>query len=309
MRRIALVARTKSFQSFFSRETERDPTIKNRPVVHYGLGSQSIESRPFGAEKCSKRFWYGLLAITLFFAPISASCVEHLHALIACDTFSNLKAEVINNKTNLLKTLETIAAQTGMSLHVTVLTGADLTDRAVFSWLDQVRKTPDSVALFSYSGHGFRTSNYTEAIPFLFFTRDTHEFRTDQFYHRLESTGARLSIMLLDCCNNVTSHGLRRRPKSPMGYSFPGMKKLFLETQGTIVLMGAAPGGTSWYFHGKGGLFTSMFIRSLFEETQNENASWKRLFEKTYRYCAEHQRPLSLLNISSTAMDVGLRSP
>jgi len=115
--------------------------------------------------------------------------------------------------------------------------------------------------------------------------------------------------MLLDCCNNVTGRGFRGRPKSPMGYNFPGMKKLFLETQGTIVIMGAAPGGTSWYFHGKGGLFTSMFIRSLFEETQNENASWKRLFDRTYNYCIEQQRPFSILNISSTGMNVQLRSP
>lgn len=247
------------------------------------------------------------VTIALLFAPISASSLEHLHALIACDTFSNLRAEVINNKNNLLKTLNTISSQTGMSLHVTVLTGADVSDRAIFEWLQKVRQTPGCVALFSYSGHGFRTEDYTGAIPFLFFTRDTHEFRTDQFFQQLKSAGTRLAIMLLDCCNSVRRQDFTWRTKSPMTYCFPGMKKLFLETKGTIVFMGAAPKGTSWYFHGRGGLFTSMFISALFEETQIENASWQRLFDRTYKYCVPQQQPFSLLNISSA--EKGLRSP
>lgn len=250
------------------------------------------------------------LMITLLFTPISASCLEHLYALIVCDTFSNLRAEVINNKNNLLKTLDTIASQTGMSLHVTTLTGVDVTDRSIFAWLQQVRQTPGCVALFSYSGHGFRTEGYTEALPFLVFTKDTKQFRTDQFFQQFKSTGARLAIMLLDCCNNVTKrHLFRKQAKSPVVYSFPGMKKLFLETQGTVVFMGAAPGGVSWYHHGKGGLFTTAFITSLFEETQTENASWQRLFDRAYKQCARKQYPLSLLNISSTTMEAQLRSP
>jgi hypothetical protein len=57
-----LVVRNKSFHSFFSRETERDLSIENRPIVTL-WGRFSIgKSRPFDAEKCSKHFCYGLLA-------------------------------------------------------------------------------------------------------------------------------------------------------------------------------------------------------------------------------------------------------
>jgi hypothetical protein len=57
----ALVVRNKSFHSFFSRETERDLSIENRPIVTL-WGRFSIgKSRPFDAEKCSKHFCYGLL--------------------------------------------------------------------------------------------------------------------------------------------------------------------------------------------------------------------------------------------------------
>jgi hypothetical protein len=251
----------------------------------------------------------GSLAITLLFtvlAPISASSAEHLHALIACDTFSNLRAEVNNNKVNLLKTLETIADQTGMSLHVTVLTGSNLTDKAIFAWADQVRQSPGGVALFSYSGHGFRTEATTEALPLLFFTRNTHAFRTDLLYHQLESAGPRLTVLLLDCCNGPRGPRMPRgRPKSPMVQNLPGMKRLFLETKGNVVFMGAAPGGISWYNFGRGGIFTSMFIRSLLEETQRPDASWQQLFNRTYQYCRPQQQPFSLLNISPTEAGYG----
>lgn len=239
--------------------------------------------------------------VTLFFtlfSPIFAPCVEHIHALIAGDTFCNLKAEVNNNKVHMVQTLETIAAQTGMILDITVLTDNNLTEKAIFAWLDQVRQTPGGVALFSYSGHGYRTESCTEPLPLLYFTRNTHAFRTDTFYHQLESTGSRLTIMLLDCCNTLGRYSIPAYPKSPLAQDLPGMKKLFLGTQGKIVFMGAAPAGTSWYYHGQGGLFTSSFIRSLLEETQISEASWQRLFERTYRYCSSIQRPFSLLNIS-----------
>jgi hypothetical protein len=71
-----LVVRNKSFHSFFSRETERDLSIENRPIVTL-WGRFSIgKSRPFNAEKCSKHFCYGLLVLTTSLFSASPTLVQ-----------------------------------------------------------------------------------------------------------------------------------------------------------------------------------------------------------------------------------------
>ena len=233
-----------------------------------------------------------------FLAPIQ--CAEHLYALIACDTLSSLRMEVVSNKANMLKILETISSQTGLTLHTKILTGKDLTEKAIYAWLDEVREDPQGVALFSYSGHGYRTESCAESVPFLFFSEKAFTFRTDAFYHKLESVGQRLTILLLDCCNSYDRKRLHEKSLfQPNVRDLPGMKTLFLETRGTIIFMGAVPGETSWYYYGQGGVFTSSFIQSLFEETRKQDATWSSLFTRTYRLCAPRQQhPFSLLNIS-----------
>ena len=58
-----LVVLNKCFHSFFSRETERDLSIENRPIVTLWGRFLIGKSRPFDAEKCSKHFCYGLLVV------------------------------------------------------------------------------------------------------------------------------------------------------------------------------------------------------------------------------------------------------
>ena len=262
-------------------------------------------STGFGQRKAPEHVLYTLMrAIILAFLialPSFGRGEDHLYALIACDTQSNLRYEVMCNKTRLLDALETISTQAGLTLHSTVLTGIDLTEEKIFEWLDEVRQSPNGVVLFSYSGHGYRNEQSVGEIPLLFFCKKSRTFQTPEFYRQLESSGQRLIIMLLDCCNSFNTGFMfeKRPPERVIIRRLPGMKKLFLGTKGTAVFMGASPGGTSWYYRGRGGLFTSSFIQSLMEETKEESASWKSLFRRTYDRCAPQQHPFSLLDVSS----------
>ena len=241
------------------------------------------------------------MLLLAFFLLISsfASSGEPLYALIACDTQSNLRSSVLSNKAHISDLLEIISVRAGMELHATVLMGGDLTEAAIFDWIHEVQKAPSGVAFFSYSGHGYRTQACTGVIPYLFFSKGRRTFRTDVFVHEFESSGQRLAIMLLDCCNNTNNaFRMEKLPRRRVVGDFPGMKTLFLETEGTIVFVGSSPGGSSWYYYGEGGLFTSSFIRSILEETQTKEASWQKLFDRAYRRCAPQQKPLSLMNIS-----------
>jgi hypothetical protein len=242
-----------------------------------------------------------MMRILAFFLLLTAPMFggEHLYALLACDTLSNLRSEVAINKNRLLKLLDAISLQTGLDLRTTVIEGKDLTEGAFYAWMEQVRQDPDGVVLFSYSGHGHRTESSAEAVPYLCFSKSPADFKTDVFYHKLESSGQRLTIVLLDCCNVFKTEHSLKKSIFPAPKNLPGMKALFLENRGTIVLMGAIPGESSWYYYGQGGLFTSSLIQSLFEEAQRENASWQCLFDRTSQLCKRRQQhPFSLLNIS-----------
>ena len=239
--------------------------------------------------------------LTVFFLFLSSFAVgvEPLYALLACDTQSNLRSSILSNKAHMLDLLKTISVQAGLELHTTVLMGCDLTEAAIFDWIHEVQKSPRGVALFSYSGHGYRTQACVGSIPFLYFSKGRRTFRTDCFIREFEASGQRLAIMLLDCCNNANRlFQLEKFPPGRVAENLPGMKTLFLETEGTITFVGASPGGSSWYYYGTGGLFTSSFIWSILDETRVKEASWQKLFEQARRRCAPQQKPVCLLNIS-----------
>lgn len=241
------------------------------------------------------RFYLNTVLILLLCIQCITGYSEELRALFACDTLSDIKVSTRHDVANLTKALQTIAKHTNLSLKIDTLEGKELTLHRLNAKIDSYRGKNNGVVLFYYSGHGYRTDRMTSIWPRLFFPAKKERIFTEEITQRLQSLGARLVIVLLDCCNNpaiVKSRAIVLQVKGVVQpKNLPGLKTLFLVSRGHIIASGSSPGGFSFSYK-TGSIFTSSFIDALSDRCLSEHTSWQAVMEQTIARCAPVQHPI-----------------
>lgn len=235
------------------------------------------------------------LLIILFCLKPSFGYSEELRALFACDTISDIKTSTRHDVSNLTKALQTIAKQTNLSLKIDSLEGKNLSLHRLNTKINSYAGKINGVFLFYYSGHGYRTEGMNSIWPRLYFPAKKESVFAEEIAHRFRSLGARLVIILLDCCNNpaiLKSQTVVLRPKGPEQVkNLPGLKTLFLTGRGYVIASGSSPGGFSFAYK-TGSIFTTSFIDALADRCLTENTSWQAVLEQTIARCSPTQRPI-----------------
>jgi hypothetical protein len=115
---------------------------------------------------------------------------------------------------------------------------------------------------------------------------------------RILQKGARLSIILTDCCNNVLSisepspfFSAMYMQKTPYKQNLSSYKKLFNQSRGVIVASGSIPGKKAYADNNRGGFFTEAFFKSMKSELIEPKPSWSRLLKKAKSYCQNLSTP------------------
>ncbi|NJN78684.1 MAG: caspase family protein [Saprospiraceae bacterium] len=162
--------------------------------------------------------------------------------------------------------------------------------------LDKMNPKSNDIVLFIYRGHGFRWSDQSEPWPQMDLRNGNYgrisqstSVGLTQVFNIIRSKNARLNIVLADCCNNDI--GINRKTETPLddleskgSYDADKLKKLFLESKGSIISCAASPGEYSWVNTTKGGFYTLSFIESLRAEVSSKNrneASWESVLNNT----------------------------
>jgi hypothetical protein len=239
------------------------------------------------------------VSILFLFPPIHAVSHEILTALLAGDTLSDLESSVKRDMANVKTLLSDIRKYTGTRVKTEELSDKNLTVDNVREWIAGVKKSQPQIALIYYSGHGYRTSSTPSSWPLLFFSKTHESLNSERLLNELKETGARLVIILLDCCNSPsfqtpfgflgTTKGIELENKK-----YPGFKTLFLQTKGTVIGVGASPGEPAYAFH-NGSLFTTSLIKTIRSSTTAKTVSWNTILEHTAHLCSRMQRPLCLV--------------
>ncbi len=147
-----------------------------------------------------------------------------------------------------------------MGFSVETVTDADYPtfDRAVDLFVDRLRR--GDVALFYYAGHGVQVDGGNYLIPVDFDATRVAKVKyrampADLIRERMEDSGARLSILILDACRDNPFHGNRS--------AGPGLAQMATGI-GTFIAFSTAPGQTAADNpSGGNGLFTEHLIRTL----------------------------------------------
>lgn len=194
------------------------------------------------------------------------------------------------DKTNIINEFEVISHELKMKLVKTTIDGKNLTKANVTTALDDLKPGPNDVVVFFYSGHGFRWKDQTSSYPSIDLRYSNYQsvsqdnsYYLSNIYNVIIKKGARLNIVIGDCCN--TSIGITSRngdfslsSRSQEQGKVEKLKKLFLKSKGNLLIAAAKPNQTSCGNSRSGGYLISSLFASITKETSYLNSttpSWE----------------------------------
>ncbi len=234
-----------------------------------------------------------VLLFSLFYLSVCEGLT--LHALLLSDDTpaSGLREEVHVDINKVRRFLFLVTKETKIDLDITILQGREATLLSIKKWIDALSPSSENIIFVYFAGHGFRTSHESKQWPYLVLPNKGETLNSNWLVKKLESKQARLSVLLSDCCNTIDERFCSKREKGPKKEgSLPGLKKLFLETRGSIVASAASPGEYAFCTLEQGGIFTDTLVSSIYKASQKPSPSWKEIFSRTRATCTPLQTPI-----------------
>jgi hypothetical protein len=179
----------------------------------------------------------------------------------------------------------------GLGFSVTLVIDGDLAamSRAIRDFGNAIKK-PDAVALFYFSGHGvqYRGANYL--IPAKADIQDADELsfsavNADQVYAKMESSGDRTNIVILDACRNNPFPGAERA--SERGLTVVSG----VQPPQSLIIYATAPGKTAQDGEGRNGVFTAALLKHIAEPMLDAELMVRRVREDVVKATAGNQVP------------------
>jgi hypothetical protein len=202
-----------------------------------------------------------------------------LHLIIVANTaISDIGAGCNVDKRNLITEFQEVANTLGIGFRKYVVEGSNFTKPQTLSTLNNLTPSSNDIIVFIYRGHGFRWSNQTETWPQMDLRTSNYtrfgantSLGLQEVYNIIKSKGARLNLVLADCCNNdIGINKINNSPYMQMQskniYDAVKLRRLFLESKGNILSCAASPGEYSWVNNTMGGFYTVSFMQALREE-------------------------------------------
>ena len=220
-----------------------------------------------------------------------------LHLIVVANTAISDIGEGCNvDKRNLITEFQDVASALGIGFRKYIVEGSNFTKSQTLSTLNNLTPSSNDIVVFIYRGHGFRWSNQTETWPQMDLRTSNYtrfgantSLGLQEVYNIIKSKGARLNLVLADCCNNdIGINKINNSPYMQMQskniYDAVKLRRLFLESKGNILSCAASPGEYSWVNNTMGGFYTVSFMQSLREEVSylsKGTPSWTTILNGT----------------------------
>lgn len=236
-----------------------------------------------------------------------------LHLIFLANTeISDIGQAVGTDLRRICSEMKGVCSKLELTYRQYIVSGMDFGRDALVKQLDAVKPQENDIVMFVYSGHGFRWQDQTDPYPQLALVTDDYtDIRQTGNYVSLSdidrevaAKGARLTIVLADCCNSVYgqpsplplgSNTLLSRGNTNL--STERLRSLFLGQAGHIICTASSPGEVSWCSQA-GGNFTCNFIESFRREinllSDNASASWESILDATVQNTRKYAEQNSL---------------
>jgi hypothetical protein len=225
------------------------------------------------------------------------AAVPRLHLITVANTkVPDIGSSCEVDRNNVHDEFSDITSGLGIELKKHTIDGTNLTKGNVTSAIRNMNVKPNDIVIFIYSGHGYRWSNQSSQYPqmALFYSRydspsKSNSLNLKEVYDMIVAKGARLNIVLGDCCNNdigVTSRsgggGLSSR--SYTRGSLNRLRQLFFKERGNIIAAAAQPNETACGSQGSGGYFLNAFFSAIDRAasyTATGTPTWGEILNRT----------------------------
>jgi hypothetical protein len=224
--------------------------------------------------------------------------LTRMHVIIVANTTDsavggNSKKGMDNAETVFSEIAETM----GIKTRITKIFGSNFGREAVVRALNQLNPASQDIVVFYYIGHGFRLASTTSPNPLMDLRSNNYEdyvkfaMSIDDVYRQIRSKGARLNIVLSDCCNWDVGKPLPYgRPDlqprdSGLDFDVDKCKALFLPSIRTSILGVAAdknqlsvsnPSLGGFFFH-----YFSTMVKQGISKSSSGMPNWVQILEET----------------------------
>jgi hypothetical protein len=141
--------------------------------------------------------------------PVTIIRNEKLFLIVVANTLdSSIGITSQKDLDNITATFRNMASDLQIKFLPTIISGEGFNKRAVELALTKLNPAPIDIVIFYYSGHGFRFNNDTSKYPRISLRRseaqvlELNNLGIEDVYNRIVKKGARVSIVLSDCCND-----------------------------------------------------------------------------------------------------------
>lgn len=162
---------------------------------------------------------------------------------------------------------------------------------------DSLQPKPNDMVVFYYTGHGFRKPGKDSIRPYPFLDFTTKEgadyfkesMNVEDIFLQIKKKGARLNLVISDCCNADYANVVRilgldpNKRSSNLDWSIDNIGKLFASPQKISILATAAGKNQLASTNpALGGFYTNYFLTSMKTkfERNAKNISWAAIFEE-----------------------------
>ncbi|MEP6701055.1 MAG: hypothetical protein ABJA85_07060 [Bacteroidota bacterium] len=237
-------------------------------------------------------------------SPVNSKGSLHL-VVVANTLIGDIGAGCAADRDKLDYEFSSIAGALGLGYRNYFVDGNNFNKTSLQNTLARVEPGKNDIVIFVYRGHGFRWNNQTDAYPMMDLRSSSYitmgqntSLGLSDVYTTLNNKGARLNIVLADCCNNniginqmtATSFLNSQTDNKP---DMVKLKKLFLSSHGNIISAAAREGEYSWS-NPFGGFYTLSFIQAMKDKISymnNSSSTWNDVIDYTVKLAKDKSSP------------------
>lgn len=266
-----------------------------------------------------------LVILAILAIPILSAFAQEVkvHAIVFCNTDDEkIGISCKNDQARFVEELGVIQAALGCDVDwLNVYTGSACSKKNLEDALSSLRCGSNDVVFFYYSGHGVHAQadpadGWLPQMCLKYESYDQDKFVPVTYVRdKLKGKGARLNIILTDCCNNNASWvtvksllmGVTTPPKTN-GIDVVRLKKLFYDSKGMVIATSSKRGQYS-YGPNEGGCFSISFWDEILKLEQGQGtATWNAVLDaakhNTLDLTDGKQEPVFQINTETTSTQI-----